>query len=379
MDVWDRSVMGDPSAYGPGNAAAGSSSLVLAGADGVPRDAPPLGAGSLRRWGMIPSEFNPTPASAPTTSFTVDELRSEAIARLGYDPYLDENSAANIVHNGNGEAFTAEDYASRARNAADSQVTYQMGEHYNALEAQQAAAAAQASTSLGRQYSNSFPPGTQTTFIPGQGLSASQISIQGTSSSVSSDFASGFSGEQRSVMAPSPSEAYRGGQVARFLWDISPGGVIQDYIQNTVEGRPFAAIFAAATFAVPEARVEGAAERGLFRGGAYGQLERVEGFERHHLPADSVSPLSTYGGPAIQMERTDHILTSSHGFQGISGAEYRAELQQLIQQGQMRDAMAREIWDVRRAAVEGGGNPAKYNGALREMLDYSYGRGLLNK
>ena len=41
----------------------------------------------------------------------------------------------------------------------------------------------------------------------------------------------------------------------------------------------------------------------------------------------------------------------------------------LVEQGQMRKAMAREIWDVRRAAVEGGGSATKYNKAIQEMLD----------
>lgn len=116
-----------------------------------------------------------------------------------------------------------------------------------------------------------------------------------------------------------------------------------------------------------------------FRGGAYGRLQGGAGIERHHLPADSVSSITTYSGPAIQMEKADHLLTSSHGSQGLAGAQYRAEIGQMMEQGQMRSAMAREILDVRRAAVEGGGNVTKYNSAVQEMLDYSYGKGWLAK
>jgi|GEM_PF-4768536 len=117
----------------------------------------------------------------------------------------------------------------------------------------------------------------------------------------------------------------------------------------------------------------------VFRGGAYGRLPGGPGIERHHLPADSVSPFTRYSGPAIEMERADHLLTSSHGSQGLEGALYRSEIKDLIDGGQMRNAMAREIVDVRRAAVLGGGSATKYNGAIREMLGYSYKKGWLGK
>ncbi len=50
-----------------------------------------------------------------------------------------------------------------------------------------------------------------------------------------------------------------------------------------------------------------------YSGGAYGKLDRVEGLERHHMPADSASPISRSRGPAIQMEAADHARTSSYG------------------------------------------------------------------
>jgi len=45
----------------------------------------------------------------------------------------------------------------------------------------------------------------------------------------------------------------------------------------------------------------------------------------------------------------------------------------------MRGAMAEEVWDVRRAAVQGGGSVSKYNDAIRGMLDYSYDKGFIGK
>lgn len=70
---------------------------------------------------------------------------------------------------------------------------------------------------------------------------------------------------------------------------------------------------------------------------------------------------------------------SSHGRMGREGAGYRNEIQSLINSGNMRGAMAREVWDIRRSAVQDGGSVTKYNGATREMLDYTYGKGWLGK
>ncbi|WP_160167328.1 hypothetical protein [Rhodopirellula sp. SWK7] len=42
-----------------------------------------------------------------------------------------------------------------------------------------------------------------------------------------------------------------------------------------------------------------------------------------------------------------------------------------MNQGKVREAMATEIRDVRRAALEGSGDLRKYNSALKEMLEYA--------
>ncbi|WP_333682216.1 hypothetical protein [Dyella sp.] len=118
---------------------------------------------------------------------------------------------------------------------------------------------------------------------------------------------------------------------------------------------------------------------GIYRGGAYGRLAAGPGIERHHFPANSVSPFSTYSGPAIHIDKVDHGFTSSHTFAGQDGKLYRAEVRTLINQGRMRDAIAKEIWDIRRAAVQGGGSASKYNQAIKEALDYSRGQGWIVK
>jgi hypothetical protein len=114
-----------------------------------------------------------------------------------------------------------------------------------------------------------------------------------------------------------------------------------------------------------------------YSGGAYGRLPSIAGLERHHTPADSVTPWTRYSGPAIQMEIADHLRTSSHGRQGLAGAEYRAQVGELMQHGRVRDAMAMEIRDVRRAVVTGGRPISTYNPAIQDMLWYMRDRGFL--
>lgn len=109
---------------------------------------------------------------------------------------------------------------------------------------------------------------------------------------------------------------------------------------------------------------------GPYRGGAHSETKGPtgDGLESHHMPADSVSPLKRDSGPAIQMDPEDHANTSSHGFTRESNL-YRQELEKLIKNGEWRKAMAMEIKDILAIAKELG-NPAKYNEAIREMLEY---------
>lgn len=60
-----------------------------------------------------------------------------------------------------------------------------------------------------------------------------------------------------------------------------------------------------------------------YSGGTYSSLDAAEGIERHHLIADSISPLSKGRGPAIQMDTPDHYMTGSWG-NSASAQTYRA-------------------------------------------------------
>ncbi|WP_195763681.1 DUF4214 domain-containing protein [Duganella guangzhouensis] len=120
--------------------------------------------------------------------------------------------------------------------------------------------------------------------------------------------------------------------------------------------------------------------RGPYRGGPHSatSLPRNDGLDSHHIPDRNANPLVLPSqGPAIQMTPRDHGGTSSNGQNGRASAIYRAETADMISQGRYRDAMAREILDVRRAAAERSGDRTKYNEAISEMMKYARSSGQL--
>lgn len=120
--------------------------------------------------------------------------------------------------------------------------------------------------------------------------------------------------------------------------------------------------------------------RGPYRGGPHSETRQPvnDKLDSHHMPDRNADPRVTANeGPAIKMDPTDHAGTSSNGQNGRAGAIYRAETEDMISQGRYRDAMAREVLDVRRAAAKRSGNITKYNEAVKEMLDYARSSGQL--
>ena len=87
------------------------------------------------------------------------------------------------------------------------------------------------------------------------------------------------------------------------------------------------------------------------------------------MPADDASPLQRNDGPAIQMDSADHLATSSHGAKGRASKVYRNQIKELLVDGKWRNAISKEILDIRRLSREIG-NSKKYNKAIREMLAY---------
>ncbi|WP_156398789.1 hypothetical protein [Methylobacterium sp. Leaf469] len=117
---------------------------------------------------------------------------------------------------------------------------------------------------------------------------------------------------------------------------------------------------------------------GSYRGGSYrgapGSLENE--IESHHTPAKSAYPdelADKVGGinrmPSIQMDRDDHRETSSHGWQGADGDIYRQQQRDLMESGHYRDAVAKDLRDVRNIA-RNEGDPRKYNRAMLESAAY---------
>lgn len=102
------------------------------------------------------------------------------------------------------------------------------------------------------------------------------------------------------------------------------------------------------------------------KGGSYKEVkENSEGdtHEVHHMPADSASPIERNDGPAIKMEKEDHRQTASCG-NSREAREYRAQQQELIEQGKFREALQMDIDDIRDKFGD------KYDDAIAEMLEY---------
>jgi hypothetical protein len=109
---------------------------------------------------------------------------------------------------------------------------------------------------------------------------------------------------------------------------------------------------------------------GDYRGGAHSEMSKPknDGLDSHHAPADDASPLSRNAGPAIQMDPNDHHKTPSNG-QMKGAAIYSYDIKQLLDKGEWRNALAKEIRAVRKIAnvIK---DPRKYNDAISEILKH---------
>lgn len=107
-----------------------------------------------------------------------------------------------------------------------------------------------------------------------------------------------------------------------------------------------------------------------FVGGAYGTMAAYEG-QRHHIPSNSVTSISTYSGPAIRMLTEDHRLTASYG-SSTSAINFRAQEAALIAEGNFAGAMQLGIDNIR--SLFG----TKYNNAIAEMIAYAVASGYIS-
>ncbi len=98
------------------------------------------------------------------------------------------------------------------------------------------------------------------------------------------------------------------------------------------------------------------------KGGKYKDLVSEPGQMRHHMPAKSVSPLSTEEGPAIVVDNfLDHYKTSSWG-NSKKAQEYRKQQKQLINEGKFDEAQQMDIQDLKEKFGD------KYDEHVKQML-----------
>lgn len=107
----------------------------------------------------------------------------------------------------------------------------------------------------------------------------------------------------------------------------------------------------------------GTTERWNFAGGKYGTMKALDG-ERHHMPSDSVSPLTTYSGPCIRMTKSDHALTGSYA-NTTSSIVFREKEKELIEDGKFLAAQKLGIDDIQSKFG------SKYDYAISDMITYT--------
>jgi len=111
---------------------------------------------------------------------------------------------------------------------------------------------------------------------------------------------------------------------------------------------------------------------GLVNGGSYSEVRRTtSGGEVHHMPANSVSPVTRGQGPAIAMDTADHYKTASRG-SGRDAKAHRAAQADFIANNQYGKAMAMDIADIKRQF----GN--KYDDAMKKAIDHAKASGLID-
>ncbi len=110
---------------------------------------------------------------------------------------------------------------------------------------------------------------------------------------------------------------------------------------------------------------------GLKQGGSYAEIRATNiGGQVHHMPVNSVSPVSHAKGAAIWMPTPDHLDTASWGSYN-KGKQWRAYQKELIDNGKFGKAMEIDIRDIQRKFG------SQFNDGIREMLEYAGDNGYI--
>jgi hypothetical protein len=112
----------------------------------------------------------------------------------------------------------------------------------------------------------------------------------------------------------------------------------------------------------------------VYNGGSYKDLKgsdgkNIPGTQINHIPpCDTMKQIPGWkydAGGAMQMDYIDHRAVHSTG-SAADSLLHRAHQNQLVANGQVRDAIALDIQDITRRF------PGKYDDSLREMIDKCY-------
>jgi hypothetical protein len=140
--------------------------------------------------------------------------------------------------------------------------------------------------------------------------------------------------------------------VGRYVTNLTEEGyqAYNGFIQDAGQfSAPEAQAVGAGAFGVSSLILLGAgalAKVGRVIGGPYSRVKGIPGNQAHHIPADSASPLPKGQGPAISMEREDHMQTASYGSSKEAEA-YRQQQRDLINVGDFRGAQQLDFNDIR--------------------------------
>jgi len=116
----------------------------------------------------------------------------------------------------------------------------------------------------------------------------------------------------------------------------------------------------------PCAHLAGGVPGSKYRGGAHSAMTQPigDGLDSHHMPADSISPLTRAMSPAIQMDQRDHRRTNSYGGRAQTNAVLAGQ-QNLINSGNFVAAQAIDVAEVLAKF------PGKYDAAIAQMEAYT--------
>lgn len=138
-----------------------------------------------------------------------------------------------------------------------------------------------------------------------------------------------------------------------WTWNLKKGETVQETI--TVSGTARDGKYSKA--------FSGSTVRYNFAGGKYGTMKSYDG-QRHHMPSNSVSPLSTYNEPCVRMITADHKKTASYG-NSKSAQAFRKKEKEKIAKNRFLEAQQLSVSDLQ------GKFGAKYNAAINDMIAYT--------